>query len=54
MRVVDVDLPFGEALEDLVQCDLPLESSQRGTEAVVDAVSEREVLLDSAVDVEAP
>ena len=51
--VVPVDLPVGEALEDLVERDPALEPGQRGTEAEVDAVAEAQVLADLAVDVEA-
>src|SRR6478609_9692907 len=51
-RVVPVDVPFGEALQDLVERDPPFEAGQRGAEAEVDAVPEREVVIDLAMDVE--
>ncbi len=43
----------GEALQHLVERDPALEPGQRGAEAEVDAVAEREVVVDLAVDVEA-
>ena len=53
LGVVPVDLPLGEALEDLVERDPALEAGERGTEAEVEAVPERQVVADLAVDVEA-
>ena len=43
----------GKRLEHLVERDAALEPGERGAEAEVDAVAEREVLADLAVDVEA-
>ena len=39
--------------EDLVERDAAFEASERGTETEVDAVSEREVLTELAVNIEA-
>src|SRR5271154_4522787 len=50
---VEVDVPFREAREDLVERDAAFEPGQRGAETEVDAVPEREVLVDVPVDVEA-
>src|SRR4051794_18832092 len=50
--VLPVDVPLGEALQHLVECDPSFESRQRGAEAEVDAVPEGEVMVDLAVDVE--
>ena len=47
-----VDVPLGEPLQHLFERDAALEPGQRGAEAEVDAVAEREVLADLAVDVE--
>ena len=52
LGVVGVDLPLGEALEDLVDGDPRLEPGERCAEAEVDAVAEGEVALDRSVDVE--
>src|SRR4029077_1508499 len=52
-RVVPVDLPRGEAVEDLVEGDPSLEPGQCGAEAEVQAVAEGEVVVDPAADVEA-
>src|SRR4051812_43357018 len=51
-RVVDVDVPLGEAVEDLVERDPPLEARERGAEAEVDPVPEREVMPHPPADVE--
>ncbi len=48
-----IDLPFGEPRERLLERDAPLEARQRGPQAEVDAVAERDVVVDAAVDVEA-
>ena len=39
-----VDIPFGEAVEQLVEGDLPLEPGEARAEAEVQAEPEREVL----------
>lgn len=52
MASVDVDLPVGEPREELLERDAGLHASERGTEAEVDAVSERQDLADVAVDIE--
>ena len=48
-----VDVPLGEPLQHLFERDAALEPRERGAEAEVGAVPEREVLADLAVDVEA-
>src|SRR5215472_1449617 len=48
-----VDVPFGEAPEDLLQHDAPLQPGQRRAEAVVDAPAERHRHAELPVDVEA-
>ena len=53
LGAVEVDVPLGEALQHLVERDPAFEARERGAEAEVDAVPEREVLADLAVDVEA-
>ena len=47
-----VDVPVTESLEGLFQGDSPLETRQRGADAEVGAVSEREVTVDLALDIE--
>ena len=47
-----VDLPLREALQYFFQRHPSLEPRERGAEAVVDAVAERELLADRPVDVE--
>ena len=47
-----VDLPLRESVQHLFERDPTFEASQRGTQAVVRAVAERDVLSDVAVDVE--
>ena len=42
--VVDVDLPIGEAVEQLVECDTPLEAGQGVAKAVTGFDAERDVL----------
>src|ERR1700678_2625181 len=49
---VEVDLPFGEALQDLFERDASLQPGQRRTETVVRSDAEREVLARLAVNVE--
>src|ERR1700761_4971542 len=49
---IEVDLPFGEALQDLLERDPPLEPGQRRAQAVVGADAEGQVLTWFAVDVE--
>ena len=51
-RVGQVDIPFGEALEDLLQRDAALQPGQRRAQAVVGADTEGQVLAVLAVDVE--
>ena len=51
--VVPVDLPRRKSLQHLVERDPPLQARERGAEAEVTAVPEREVMVDLAVDVEA-
>ena len=53
LGVVPVDLPLGEATEHLVERDPALEAGQRRAQAEVDAVPERQVVVDVALDVEA-
>src|SRR5688572_20403937 len=53
LDVVVVDFPVGEPIEHFVERDPTLESRERGAEAVVESVAEREVLTFVAVDVEA-
>ena len=48
-----VDVPFGEAVERLLDHDLGFESGQARAEAEVDAVAERDVAVEGARDVEA-
>src|SRR5581483_6878683 len=50
--VAEVDLPFGEALQDLFECDPPLQPGQCRAEAVVGADAEGEMLARLAVNVE--
>ena len=52
LRVVPVDVPRREALQNLVEGHSPLQPRQRGTKAQVDAVAEGQVLVDLAMDVE--
>ena len=52
LGAVEVDLPFREAAEDLVERDAAFEARERGAEAEVDPVPEGQVLADLAVDVE--
>ena len=52
LGVVPIDLPLGEALQHLVEGHPSLEAGERGAEAEVDAVAERQVVVDPAVDVE--
>src|ERR1700753_1070692 len=49
---VEVDLPFGEALQDLFQRDPPLQPGQRRAQTVVRADAEREMLARLTVNVE--
>ena len=51
--VVGVDLPLGEALEDLLQGDPAFEPRQRLTQAVMGAEAEGEMLAGITMDVEA-
>src|SRR5207237_9891636 len=53
LGIVPVDLPRREPLQHLFQRDAAFETRQRGTEAEVDAVTERQVVVDLAGDVEA-
>ena len=53
LRVVPVDLPLGEALQDLFERDAALQSRERLADAVVGAEAEREDLARLALDVEA-
>src|SRR6187431_2178009 len=48
---VVVDRPVGVTLRDLVEGDATLESGERGAEAEVQAVPERQVVVDLAGDV---
>jgi hypothetical protein len=48
----DVDVPFGESVEQLVEGDTAFEPCKRGSEAEVDAVAKPEVLAEIPVDVE--
>ena len=50
--VVPIDLPLRESLQDFVQGDTTFHPRQRSAQAEVNAVAEREVLTDIAVDVE--
>src|SRR5207245_7123499 len=50
---VEIDVPLREPAKHLVESDSTLESGERGTEAEMDAVAERQMLSDVAVDVEA-
>src|SRR5215470_20374161 len=50
---VGVDVPFGEALQDLLQGDAPLQAGERRAEAVMDAPAERHRHAELPVDVEA-
>src|SRR6202042_2500845 len=49
---VEVDLPFGEALQDLLERDPPLQPGQCRAQAVVGTDAEGEVLARFAVNVE--
>src|SRR5271156_2415815 len=49
---VEVDLPFGEALQDLLERDPPLQPGQCRAQAVVGADAEGEVLARLAMNVE--
>src|SRR5258708_11051268 len=49
---VEVDLPFGEALQDLLERDPPLQPGQRRAQAIVGTDAEGEVLARFAVNVE--
>jgi hypothetical protein len=51
-RTVKIDVPLWESLEDLFECDGPLQPSERRAQAVVDADTEREMLALLAVNVE--
>ena len=51
-RPVEVDLPVREALQHLVERDPSFEASERSTEAEVQAVTERQVVVEQTVDVE--
>ena len=51
--LVDVDVPLGEPLQDLLERDAALDAGEGRAEAVVGAVAEREVPAESPVDVEA-
>ena len=53
LGALPVDVPLREAVEHLVERDAALEPGQRGTQAEVDAVAEREVVVDLPLDVEA-
>src|SRR6202044_2604878 len=53
LGLVVVDLPFGEAVQPLVERDPSLQPRQRSAEAEVDAVAEGLVAADLAADVEA-
>src|SRR4029450_6656237 len=52
VRTVQVDVPLGESLQDLLERHATLQARERGAEAEVDSVSEREGLAVRAVDVE--
>src|ERR1700733_14204437 len=49
---IEVDLPFGEALQDLLERDPPLQPGQRRAQAVVGTDAEGEGLAEFAVNVE--
>jgi hypothetical protein len=50
--VVPVDLPRREPLEDLVECGAAFEAGEMAAQAEVNAIPEREVVIDRAVNVE--
>src|SRR6476620_103341 len=52
LRLVQVDLPLGEARQDLLDGDAGFEARQRGAEAKVEHVPEGRVAVDRAGDVE--
>src|ERR1700743_2372794 len=49
---VEVDLPFGEALQDLLERDPPLQPGQRRAQAIVGTDAEGQMLARLAVNVE--
>ena len=51
-RVLPVDFPVREALEQLLERDATFEPGESRAQAVVPAVHEREVVTDRAMDVE--
>ena len=53
LGAVPIDLPLGEARDDLVEGHAALEPCERGPEAEVDPVAEGQVVVDDAGDVEA-
>ena len=53
LGVLPVDLPCRKPLEHLVERHPSFQARQRGAQAEVDAVAERQVVVDLAGDVEA-
>src|SRR5580765_2910922 len=53
LGAIEFHVPLGEPRQHLIQRDAAFEARERRAEAEVDAVPEREVLVDLAVDVEA-
>ena len=50
--IVPVDLPLGKPLDDLVEDNPAFEARESGAESEVEPITETEVMVDAAVDVE--